>query len=60
MVIVVFTFLFMDLFDSVGFLVGVAAKGNLIDENGNIVEGTLSFFQTILDAYLDFSNKLTE
>ncbi|NES53597.1 NADPH-dependent FMN reductase, partial [Escherichia coli] len=26
----------------------------------NIVEGTLSFFQTILDAYLDFSNKLTE
>ena len=33
---------------------------NLIDENGNIVEGTLSFFQTILDAYLDFSNKLTE
>ena len=36
MVIVVFTFLFMDLFDSVGFLVGVAAKGNLIDENGKI------------------------
>ena len=34
--IVVFTFLFMDLFDSVGFLVGVAAKGNLIDENGKI------------------------
>lgn len=33
---------------------------NLIDENGNIVEGTLSFFQTILDAYLDFSNKLAE
>ena len=27
MVIVVFTFLFMDLFDTVGFLVGVAAKG---------------------------------
>ena len=36
MVIVVFTFLFMDLFDTVGFLVGVAAKGELIDENGKI------------------------
>ncbi len=36
MLIVVFTFLFMDLFDTVGFLVGIAAKGNLIDENGKI------------------------
>ena len=36
MILVIFTFLFMDLFDSVGFLVGVAAKGNLIDENGKI------------------------
>lgn len=36
MVIVVFTFLFMDLFDTVGFLVGVASKGNLIDEEGKI------------------------
>ena len=36
MVIVVFTFLFMDLFDTIGFLVGVAAKGELIDENGKI------------------------
>jgi len=36
MVIVVFTFLFMDLFDTVGFLVGIASKGNLIDEEGKI------------------------
>ncbi len=28
--------IFMDLFDTVGFLVGVAAKGELIDENGKI------------------------
>lgn len=33
---------------------------NLVDEEGHIVGGTLSFFQTILDAYLDFLNKLTK
>lgn len=33
---------------------------NLVDENGKIVERTLSFFQTILDAYLDFLNKLAK
>lgn len=33
---------------------------NLVDEEGHIAEGTLSFFQTILDAYLDFLNKLTK
>ena len=36
MVILVFTLLFVDLFDTVGCLVGVAEKGNLLDENGNI------------------------
>ena len=36
MVIVVFTLLFVDLFDTVGCLVGVAEKGNILDENGNI------------------------
>jgi Permeases len=36
MLIVVFTLLFVDLFDTVGCLVGVAAKGNLLDEEGNI------------------------
>ena len=36
MVIVVFTLLFVDLFDTVGCLVGVAEKGNLLDEKGNI------------------------
>ena len=36
MVVVVFTLLFVDLFDTVGCLVGVAEKGNLLDENGNI------------------------
>ena len=36
MVIIVFTLLFVDLFDTVGCLVGVAEKGNLLDEDGNI------------------------
>jgi AGZA family xanthine/uracil permease-like MFS transporter len=32
--IVVFTFLFVDLFDTVGTLVGVASKANMLDEDG--------------------------
>ena len=36
MLIVVFTFFFIDLFDTVGTLVGVCTKANMIDENGNI------------------------
>ncbi len=36
MVIVVFTFLFVDMFDTVGTLVGVATKAKLIDEEGRI------------------------
>ncbi len=36
MVVVVFTFLFVDLFDTVGCLLGVASKGNMLDENGKL------------------------
>ncbi len=36
MLIVVFTFLFVDLFDTVGCLVGIASKGNLLDEEGKL------------------------
>ncbi|MGL5756880.1 MAG: NCS2 family permease [Paraclostridium sp.] len=36
MIIVVFTFLFVDLFDTVGCLVGIASKGNLLDESGKL------------------------
>jgi len=36
MIVVVFTFLFVDLFDTVGCLVGVASKGNMLDENGKL------------------------
>jgi AGZA family xanthine/uracil permease-like MFS transporter len=36
MLVIVFTFLFIDMFDTVGTLVGVCTKSNMIDENGNI------------------------
>ncbi len=36
MVVVVFTFLFVNLFDTVGCLVGVASKGNMLDEEGKL------------------------
>lgn len=41
--VIVFSFLYVDLFDTVGTLIGVAAKGNLLDENGNLprVKGAL-------------------
>ena len=36
MLVVVFTFLFIDMFDTVGTLVGVCSKAGLMDEKGNI------------------------
>lgn len=36
MLIVLFTFLFVDMFDTVGTLVGVCTKANMLDKNGNI------------------------
>ena len=36
MLVVVFTFLFIDMFDTVGTLVGVCTKANMIDKDGNI------------------------
>ncbi|MDD7795256.1 NCS2 family permease [Clostridium sp. 'White wine YQ'] len=36
MVIVLFTLLFMDMFDTIGTLVGVATKAGLLDEKGNV------------------------
>lgn len=35
-VVIVFSFLFVDLFDTVGTLIGVAEKGNLLDKDGNL------------------------
>ena len=36
MLVVVFTFFFIDMFDTVGTLVGVCTKANMLDKNGNI------------------------
>lgn len=36
MLVVVFTFLFIDMFDTVGTLVGVCTKAKMVDERGNI------------------------
>lgn len=36
MLVVVFTFLFVDLFDTIGTLVGVSTKANMLDEKGNL------------------------
>ncbi len=36
MLVVVFTFLFVDLFDTIGTLVGVSAKADLLDEEGRV------------------------
>ena len=35
-VVIVFSFLFVDLFDTVGTVIGVADKGNLLDKDGNL------------------------
>jgi len=36
MLIVLFTFLFVDMFDTVGTLVGVSSKAGMLDKNGNV------------------------
>jgi len=36
MLIVLFTFLFVDMFDTVGTLIGVSTKAGILDKNGNI------------------------
>lgn len=43
MLVVVFTFLFIDMFDTIGTLIGVCTKANLVDENGNIYRITPAF-----------------
>ncbi len=36
MLVIVFTLIFMDLFDTLGTLIGVTAKGGLMDKDGNV------------------------
>lgn len=43
MLVVVFTFLFVDMFDTIGTVVGVATKAGMVDKNGNPVRMNQAF-----------------
>ena len=63
MLIVLFTFLFIDMFDTVGTLVGVCTKSNMLDKNGNIPKVKKAFFAdaigTTVGAFLGTSTVTT-
>lgn len=44
MLVVLFTFLFVDMFDTVGTLVGVATKADMLDENGKVPRAKQALF----------------
>jgi adenine/guanine/hypoxanthine permease len=44
MLLVIFTFLFVDVFDTVGTLVGVCSQANLLDEKGRVPRATRALF----------------
>jgi AGZA family xanthine/uracil permease-like MFS transporter len=44
MLIVIFTFLFVDIFDTVGTLVGVCSKANMLDEKGRVPRARQALF----------------
>jgi AGZA family xanthine/uracil permease-like MFS transporter len=44
MLLVIFTFLFVDVFDTVGTLVGVCSQANLLDERGRVPRATQALF----------------
>ena len=63
MLVVVFTFFFIDMFDTVGTLVGVCTKAKMVDENGNIYRVKQAFMAdsiaTTLGAMLGTSTTTT-
>ena len=63
MVIVLFTFLFIDMFDTVGTLVGVCSKANMMDKSGNIPKVKKALFAdavgTTIGAFLGTSTVTT-
>ncbi len=44
MLVVIFTFLFVDIFDTVGTLVGVCSKANLLDSHGSVPRARQALF----------------
>lgn len=63
MLVVVFTFFFIDMFDTVGTLVGVCTKAKMMDENGNIYRVKQAFMAdsiaTTAGAFLGTSTTTT-
>lgn len=63
MLLVLFTFLFVDMFDTVGTLVGVATKANMLDERGKVPRAKEALFAdavgTTLGAMLGTSTVTT-
>ncbi len=63
MLIVLFTFLFIDMFDTVGTLVGVCSKANMLDKKGNIPKVKRALFAdaigTTVGAFLGTSTVTT-
>ncbi len=59
MLLIIFTFFLINLFDTLGTLVGVAAKGNLLDKKGQLPQAKNAFltdaFGTVLGAILGVS-----
>lgn len=52
MIFILATFLFVDLFDTVGTLVGVATKGNLLDKEGRLPEARQAFMSDAIGTCL--------
>jgi AGZA family xanthine/uracil permease-like MFS transporter len=63
MLIVIFTFLFVDMFDTVGTLIGVSAKANMLDSKGRVPRAKQALFcdalGTILGSILGTSTVTT-
>ncbi|HHU32591.1 MAG: NCS2 family permease [Zhaonellaceae bacterium] len=59
----IFSLFFVDMFDTIGTLVGVASKTNLMDEKGNLKRGNkalyVDFIGTMMGAFLGTSNVTT-
>ncbi|RKD31678.1 NCS2 family permease [Thermohalobacter berrensis] len=48
MLIVLFTFLFVDMFDTIGTLIGVASKADMLDKDGNLPKAKEALFADAL------------
>jgi len=52
MLIVLFTFLFVDMFDTVGTLVGVSSKSGMLDEEGNVPRVKQALFADAIGTFV--------